>query len=100
MIVAGSDLDPPRRRADLLTAPLGDGVFVFDAHRVRAHVLNQSAGAVWQRCDGTMTTAAIAASIMASIGLADDAAEGPSFDVHGDVAVSYTHLTLPTILRV
>jgi hypothetical protein len=91
--------EPPRRRADLLTAPLDDGLFVFDPARVRAHALNRSADAVWQRCDGNLTPAAIAASIVAALGVTPAAHARPSVDeVASDVALAIEHLRSEALL--
>jgi hypothetical protein len=97
---AASAPDAPRRRADLLTAPLDDGRFVFDAERVRAHVLNRSADAVWQRCDGSMTTDAITASIVAALGITPGTPALPSVaDVRGDVGRTIEHLRSEALLE-
>ncbi len=88
----------PRRRDDLLTVALDDGLFVFDPVRVRAHALNPSAAMVWAHCDGSSDAEAIATQITAEI--ADQIGAEPGHptsdardkDLLGDVHTVIEHL--------
>jgi hypothetical protein len=67
----------------VLAAPLDGGELLFDPERVRAHVLNVSADAIWQRCDGGSTVDEIVASITI-----DD----PNIDLRREVDMVIDHL--------
>jgi hypothetical protein len=60
---------PVARIHDLVLKTAGDEVLVYDLPRHRAHSLNSVAAAVWRRCDGTRSAAAIAAGVRGSEGL-------------------------------
>ena len=54
---------PVARRKGLVTKEVGSELLIYDRARDRAHCLNESAAAVWRRCDGQATPADIARSI-------------------------------------
>ena len=54
----------PRARTDgLVIRELDDETLVYDTERDEAHCLNQTAGLVWQRCDGKTTVGKTAAML-------------------------------------
>jgi hypothetical protein len=55
--------NPIARKQGLVIQELPDEVLVYDRDRDRAHCLNQTAAFVWQRCNGTNTTAQIAQTL-------------------------------------
>lgn len=68
------------KMADNMTIKLvGDEVLVHDVDSGKVHVLNEVAGYVLQRCDGTQAAAAIAGALAAETG-ADIAIVGPDVD--------------------
>lgn len=52
---------PLRRQTDLLVQTVGDELIVYDQRANKAYLLNPSANAVWQACDGKRTVLQIAA---------------------------------------
>ncbi len=78
----------PRRRTDLISTALPDGLFVFDPVQVRAHALNPSAAMVWERCDGTRTIEEISRAIRDELGSSrtPGAVDDPADDDRGDDA--------------
>ena len=66
----------------------------FDLLITNAHVVDGS-GSPWYQAD-----VAVRGQTIAAIGHFPRAKARQRIDAHGRIAVSYTHLTLPTILRV
>ncbi len=58
----------------VLTKSLNDELIVYDKQRHRAHCLNPTAAALWQRCDGQTSIAQLTASQNESFGLATEEA--------------------------
>jgi hypothetical protein len=56
------------RRSGLVVRDLDDEVLVYDRDRDKAHCLNRSAAAVWDRCDGRTTPAQIASMLQDEFG--------------------------------
>jgi len=54
---------PKKRRQGLVIKELPDEVLVYDLDRNKAHCLNHSAAAVWERCDGRTTVPEIARAV-------------------------------------
>src|SRR5687767_6467145 len=50
---------PRRREGDLVVQELAGETLVYDLRTHRAHCLNESAGRVWDACDGRTTIAAL-----------------------------------------
>lgn len=48
-------MNAPRRATDLFQVAIDDSIVVYDRQRRQAHLLNRSAAAVWELCDGTRT---------------------------------------------
>ncbi|HLN99414.1 MAG TPA: PqqD family protein [Pyrinomonadaceae bacterium] len=63
---------PLARKDGLVLRDLGDELLVYDRERDKAHCLNRSAAAVWQRCDGRSAPAQIAAALQQEFGTAVD----------------------------
>jgi len=60
---------PRARRDDLIVRPLASGeTMVYDRETHEVHCLNRTSALVWQRCDGTATPEAIAASVAGELG--------------------------------
>jgi hypothetical protein len=51
---------PKARQEKIVIKQIADEVLVYDCARDKAHCLNRSAAAVWQRCDGRTTVGEIA----------------------------------------
>jgi hypothetical protein len=51
---------PKARQEKIVIKQIADEVLVYDCARDKAHCLNPSAAAVWQRCDGRTTVGEIA----------------------------------------
>lgn len=51
---------PKARQEKIVIKQIADEVLVYDCARDKAHCLNPSAAAVWQRCDGQTTVSEIA----------------------------------------
>lgn len=45
----------PKRKGELVQEPSGDGWTVYEAETDSLHVLNDSARAIWELCDGETT---------------------------------------------
>lgn len=59
----------PRARSQrLLVEEVGDEVVVYDLDNDFAHLLNATTAAVWRRCDGRSSFAAIAEGVKAALG--------------------------------
>jgi len=82
----------PRRRRDVRTEALEDGLVAQSADGQKAHLLNRTAAFIWARCDGTSTVAAIAAE------LADETGEEPS-RVRRDVAAAVDDLRVKGLVE-
>ena len=54
---------PKKRKEGIIVKELPDEVLVYDLDRDKAHCLNHSAAAVWERCDGRTTVAEIARAV-------------------------------------
>jgi len=80
-----------------MVARLDDGQLAFDPARVRAHVLNRSAAAVWACCDGATTVDGIVAKVSASLG--DDAGVDLRLDIRPDVERAIEQLAHEGLLR-
>ncbi len=64
---------PERRISGLVERALEVGLLVYDLNRRRAHCLNATAAAVWQRCDGHTSVEAITREVAAELGAPVDA---------------------------
>lgn len=66
-MTAGTTTDPqsfrPRRRADVVRRGTSDETLLYDPHADAVHVLNQTALAVWDLCDGNHTAGDIEAEL-------------------------------------
>jgi hypothetical protein len=51
---------PKARQEKIVIKEIDDEVLVYDCARDKAHCLNPSAAAIWQRCDGQTTVSEIA----------------------------------------
>jgi hypothetical protein len=60
---------PKKRREGIIVKELPDEVLVYDLDRDKAHCLNHSAAAVWERCDGRTTVADIARAVEKKTGV-------------------------------
>lgn len=69
----------PQRRAGIQAKPLHDELVLYDAGGSAIHVLNPTAAAVWELCDGAHSLGDIAAALA----VAFEVAQGE--DVFGDV---------------
>ena len=54
---------PTACRKGLVIKEVGSELLIYDRKRDKAHCLNESAAAIWKRCDGQTTPAEIARSI-------------------------------------
>ena len=54
---------PKKRKQGLVIKELPDELLIYDLDRNKAHCLNRSAAAVWERCDGRATVAEIARAV-------------------------------------
>jgi coenzyme PQQ synthesis protein D (PqqD) len=54
------EVHPQARKEGLVIQELSEEVLVYDLHRDKAHCLNQTAAAVWRRCDGNKRISEIA----------------------------------------
>lgn len=71
--------DKPQRSAAALTEQVGEETLITSRGGEAIHVLNGTAGAIWQLCDGRHTTAEIAAEVATRF------AAPAGIDVLGDV---------------
>jgi hypothetical protein len=58
----------PRSHAELIIEPIDVGAVVHDARTQKVHVLNTSAAAILQLCDGTRTVPVIVAEVLPKTG--------------------------------
>ncbi|HNQ24674.1 MAG TPA: HPr-rel-A system PqqD family peptide chaperone [Phycisphaerae bacterium] len=66
----------PRRRTDVRVQELDGEALVYDATTADTHLLNATAYAIWQVCDGRRDTGAIATHLSATYDVsAEDAGE-------------------------
>lgn len=66
--------DYPRRRGELVQSAGSEGWTVYDAEADSLHVLNASAKAIWELCDGSTSPDEMAAAISELTGLDTDSA--------------------------
>jgi len=59
----------PRRRGELVQSPGTDGSTVYERDTDSLHVLNESAHAIWELCDGRTTPEEMAAAIAEVTGI-------------------------------
>ena len=59
---------PKKSSKGIIVKELPDEVLVYDLDRDKAHCLNQSAAAIWERCDGRTTAAEIARAVQEKTG--------------------------------
>jgi hypothetical protein len=64
---------PAARTRGLVFKTVASETLVYDLERHRAHSLNAVAAAVWRRCDGRRTPAAIAEAVAQELGVEVDA---------------------------
>lgn len=69
----------PTRRAGIQAKPLHDELVLYDTGGSAIHVLNPTAAAVWNLCDGAHSLDEIAAALAVAFAVA------PGEDVRGDV---------------
>ena len=62
-------MEPRARSRDLIVEALDNELLVFDQRNQQCHVLNQTAAAVWRRCDGRNGEAELAAAASEASGL-------------------------------
>lgn len=58
---------PLARKEGLVVQHLPDEVLIYDLETNRAHCLNETAGLVWQACDGRKTTSQITRELSAKL---------------------------------
>ncbi|GAC1323745.1 MAG: hypothetical protein NVSMB2_21570 [Chloroflexota bacterium] len=75
----------PLRSAQVSCSAIDDHLLLFDARTERGYILNTTASAIWQMCDGAKTRADIHDEFAASVGL-------PSRDIRADVDQLITDL--------
>jgi hypothetical protein len=63
-------MKPRARRGDLLTRVVEDELLVYDLRSHKAHCLNRTTAAVFERCDGTLGVVELAAALSATAGSA------------------------------
>ncbi len=61
--------ETPRRRPGLRPERVGDGVILVDGTGAEVCVLNETAFALWQLCDGATSPSEISAAVSAAVGL-------------------------------
>ena len=54
-------MENPRKSSNVSTAPVGDGLGVFDREQKQSYVLNATSALVYEHCDGQTTTRQLAA---------------------------------------
>lgn len=59
---------PEARRDGIIRKEVDGELLVYDLTRDKAHCLNESAAAIWKRCDGRTSTKEIAASLAKEVG--------------------------------
>lgn len=62
----------PRQSADFTQQQIADETLLVDADGKAVHVLNPTAFAIWQRCDGQHTPADIAAALREAFAVSDN----------------------------
>ena len=67
--------DYPRRKGELVQSGASDGWTVYEPETDSLHVLNASAKAIWELCDGATSPAEMAQAISDLTGLALDQAQ-------------------------
>jgi PqqD family protein of HPr-rel-A system len=65
---------PPPRRDDVIEEELDGEVVLFDPRSGNTYRLNQTAAAVWRRCDGRATTREIAEQLAQAYDVESEAA--------------------------
>jgi hypothetical protein len=63
---------PSARREGIIRKELDGELLIYDLTRDKAHCLNESAAAIWKRCDGRTSTKEIAASLAKEVGASVD----------------------------
>src|ERR1700704_2328349 len=63
---------PTSRKDGIIVRELADEVLIYDLQRDKAHCLNQTAGFVWQHCDGRTRVATVARLLAAKAQTAVD----------------------------
>lgn len=67
--------DHPLRRGELVQSPSADGWTVYEPSTDSLHVLNVSAKAIWELCDGETSSSEMAQAIAELTGVDLDQAE-------------------------
>ena len=83
----GWDEAAPRRKADVFRHPAGNETVLYDAASDAIHILNATALAVWEVCDGQHTPDQIADHLRSHF-----AAAPPGRDIRTDVETALTTL--------
>jgi transposase len=63
---------PSARRTGIIRKEVDGELLVYDLTRDKAHCLNESAAAIWKRCDGRTSIKAITASLSKEVGTTVD----------------------------
>jgi hypothetical protein len=63
---------PAARREEIITREVDGELLIYDRVRDKAHCLNETAAAIWKRCDGRTTARDIAESLARETPDADD----------------------------
>jgi transposase len=63
---------PEARRTGIIRKEVDGELLVYDLTRNKAHCLNESAAAIWKRCDGRTSIKEIAASLSKEVGATVD----------------------------
>jgi len=63
---------PEARREGIIRKEVDGELLVYDLTRDKAHCLNESAAAIWKRCDGRTSVKEIAASLAKEVGATVD----------------------------
>jgi hypothetical protein len=69
---ASSGFLPEVRREGIICKEVEGELLIYDLTRDKAHCLNDSAAAIWKRCDGRTTTKEIADSLAKEVGASVD----------------------------
>lgn len=75
------DTSRPKRRAGVRAKDIGGETILYDTDREAIHVLNATAGVVWELCDGSHSVQEIAGRLAEAFEATDDA----GLDVESDV---------------
>lgn len=70
-----SATDRPTRRGKLMQSPGSEGWTVYEPETDSLHVLNDSAKAIWELCDGETSPSEMAAAISELTGISDSQAK-------------------------